>query len=133
MKRIILPLIVSLLLSALPCLAAAEQESDVESYDYTQTYAGRFESDQLYQRSANKPDWQRTHDTISDINCDEALDALQEDGTWTGNLSREGECLGSGEAPERTSGNYRNYLNQKTEDPDTIPISTPPPYSWPTE
>jgi hypothetical protein len=117
MKRIIFLLIVSLLLSSLPMLAAAEQETDLESYDYTQTYDGRFDKSSLYKRNERNPIWRPNHGTlqsISEISCVEALSTLHQTGTWTGNLSEEGECLGTAEAPERTYGNYLNYLHQKT-------------------
>jgi hypothetical protein len=116
MKRIILLLIVSLLLSSLSTLAATEQETDLESYDYTQIYDGRFESDRLYQQDPKGLIWISgcgDIKQITEINCYQALNSLHESGFWTGNLSREGECLGSEEAPERTYGNYLNYVHQK--------------------
>jgi hypothetical protein len=109
MKFVLFTLALSLLLN---CPLFAE-ETTVDDYDYTQTYDGRFESDQLFQWSTNRPIWLPTRENISDITCDEALDSLHQTGVWTGHLSDEGECLGTAEAPQRSCGNFLNYLHQK--------------------
>jgi hypothetical protein len=116
MKHMIFPLIASLLLCPLSALATETGESSETSYDYTQTYDGRFESDRLYQQDSKEMIWISgcgDIKQITEINCYQALNSLHESGFWTGNLSREGECLGSEEAPERTYGNYLNYVHQK--------------------
>jgi hypothetical protein len=107
MKHMIFTLIVSLLLCTIQTFASES------GYNYSQTYEGRFESDLLFQRDSRMPIWRPTHSSISEISCDEAIDSLHETGLWTGNLSKEGECLGSEEAMEQTYGNYLNYLHQQ--------------------
>jgi hypothetical protein len=113
MKRLIL--IPIFLLALIPTTAFATETSESD-YDYTNTYEGRFKSDRLFKRNDRNPIWRPSRgelQVISEINCDDALTSLHQTGTWTGNLSKEGECLGTAEAPERTYGNYLNYLQQK--------------------
>jgi hypothetical protein len=112
MKYITSILVCLLIFTNLSTFTAKAEDT---TYDYTQTYDGRFQSDRLFQRDERKPIWRPNPGSpqlISEITCDDALDALHETGIWTGNLSDEGECLGSAEAMERTTGNYLNYLHQ---------------------
>ncbi len=102
-----LPPVSLLLLMAFipPC-----QASD---FDYTTKYQGTFQSQRLFQRSEKHPIWlpcPGSPKLISDLNCSTALSTLHSKGTYTGNLSSNGTCLGTDEAPEYSYGNYLNYL-----------------------
>ena len=86
-------------------------------FNYTVTYQGTFQNQRLFQRSEKNPIWlpcPGSPKLISDLNCSTAVVTLHTKGTYTGNLSSSGTCLGTEEAPEYTYGNYLNYLNSQT-------------------
>jgi hypothetical protein len=71
---------------------------------------------QLYKRTEINQIWSVSNrpKTLSDLTCNKSHETLITLGTWIGNLSDNGECLGYAEAPEWTTGNYLNYLSVKT-------------------
>lgn len=82
------------------------------SYDYLTNYDGSFKTNRLYLRTEINQLWSRSNrpKTLSEIICTESLNALRANGTWIGNLSNGGKCLGYAEAPEWTTGNYMNFI-----------------------
>lgn len=95
--------------------SAKDQTEGADIFSYYTKYQGPFKSKQLYKRSEGKMIWYAStrFQKLKDISCQEASLKLRTRGTWTGNLSDKGECLGSAEASEWTTGSYLNYLSEK--------------------
>jgi len=91
---------------ALPALA----KNPIE-YDHNIKYQGTYKTDLLYIFHWKLHFWYVDERPIrmQNLKCEEAINALNL-GTWTGNLSDNGKCIGHDEAPTRASGNYLNYL-----------------------
>ena len=114
MKKTISLLAVMLLFGLIAPAFAQDQKEEQPIYNHNTIYAGSFTARQLYLRGENKTIWDSSNrpKSIKDLGCDKAYTSLRDSGIWIGNLSDSGQCLGSGEAPEWTSGNYLNFLSE---------------------
>jgi|GEM_PF-2193194 len=103
-------LILVSLLFGLTTLACAEDQS---GYNSRHKYPGIYKSDRLYQLDNKESVWygSKRPKQLHNLQCDEAIRRLRAKGSWTGNLSDQGKCLGTSEAPTWATGNYLNYLN----------------------
>lgn len=109
-------------LSILAATSLAANPQPAPEYSSTTIYPGMFQADQLYQFDSFRDSWyaHRRLKLWQQLNCNEARDTLQRQGTWTGNLTDRGECAGKAEAPSWANGNYLNYQVQQ-QDQQTNP------------
>lgn len=114
LKTILMTVLLTLLLIPVAGLAAKDA---TPAYDSYRKYDGLYKPERLYQLDIRNDTWLGSISpaTWSDLPCREAVNAFRKDGTWTGNFSDDGKCLGSAEAPTYASGNYLNFLNQTLE------------------
>ncbi|SHJ35024.1 hypothetical protein SAMN02745165_02147 [Malonomonas rubra DSM 5091] len=94
---------------------ADKRPENLLAYDQDVSYEGPFDTKGIFKRSERKKIWypSKRFQTVRQIRCAEAYLALQE-GTWTGNLGDNGQCLDPGEGKDWVTGNYLNFLRQKT-------------------
>ncbi|ORJ59136.1 hypothetical protein [Geothermobacter hydrogeniphilus] len=104
-----------LLLMTIPSLATDDGGDD--AYISTTPYPGIYQADRLYQYDDREQIWYgaKRPKLWTTLPCDQARTTLRERGSWTGNLSDSGQCLGDAEAPTWASGNYLNYLTEKND------------------
>jgi len=84
------------------------ETEDTYHYNYNIKYRGKFKSKRAYLYNEADEIWQDFL-PISHFKCFEAKSTLTTTGRWIGNISDDGECLGSEEAPEWTLGNFLNF------------------------
>lgn len=108
---ILLSMIAFLFILAIPVYAQNQTEGSY-LYNHNIKYDGSFEANRVYLYNEADGIWQ-TFKSMNQFRCYEARTSLVSKGTWIGNISDEGQCLGSAEAPEWTSGNYLNFKHEK--------------------
>ncbi|RKX24149.1 MAG: hypothetical protein DRP47_11820 [Candidatus Zixiibacteriota bacterium] len=112
MKKMLLPLVVSFLLFLSISAFAQNQTEDLYIYNHNTKYDGSFDAERVYLYNDADGIWQGFK-TMRQFKCSDARRALISTGSWVGNLSDDGQCLGDAEAPEWTSGNYLNFRHEK--------------------
>jgi hypothetical protein len=116
--------IVSLLLLGFSIGTHAQDQTDLAfSYNRDTVYQGPFSPSMVFNRYERIKIWfpSKRFESLQKISCTEARSALEQNGTWNGNLADDGQCLEPGEAPDWATGNYLNFLSEKTQRKKTNP------------
>lgn len=78
------------------------------------TYTGFYRPQRVYIFNPNTRMWSpEKRAKTANYSCIRARLDLEQKGIWTGNLDDQSRCIGDAEAPQRATGNYLNYLQQK--------------------
>lgn len=112
MKKMTLLLAIALLLVFVIPVYAQNQTEGLYVYNHEIKYDGSFETELVYLYNEADAIWQ-TFMAMKQFKCYEARNSLMSKGTWIGNISDDGQCLGNAEAPEWTSGNFLNFRHEK--------------------
>lgn len=102
---------VLMLMVLVPQSGMSEPQKTGSGYDHAVTYAGPYKAERLYQLDARTEIWYPSSkfETWRGLACYQARRTLRRNGTWFGNLSDAGHCLGSNEAPHWATGHFLNF------------------------
>lgn len=121
MKKLTFILLFLLLAFAVSASAKKQVENPLV-YDQDVVYQGQFKATQVYVRYDTNRFWypSKRFESTRQIRCEEASLGIQ-GGLWIGNISDEGQCEDPGEAPEWATGNYLNFLLEKSRALNPLP------------
>lgn len=110
MRPLILVSMILLFCFAAPAVAKKEK---LREFNTITKYKGIYKAERLYQLDQRSSIWYSAKRPIywAKVSCSLARNALRTEGTWSGNLSDTGACLGDAEASTWANGNYLNFLN----------------------
>lgn len=98
-------------LTGATAIAAGFGTVRVAAYDPSATYQGSHDTQRVYELVLGPREWKlsRRPAMVSEVTCNPARRALEQQGVWTGRLAKDGACRG-GDETQWATGNYLNFL-----------------------